>query len=584
VNNVKPKTLVVLCLLAFESVAHAGSTNPSPSPALTAQLEALRAQVKLLETQVNALEAHAQAAAVAAPVSTAAETSASVAAPGKKVPPGRVAVTVPAGKQAPVVVMRIPGKKGAPGALPSSSEQASTRVSTTPPSATLSTSPSSEATGPASEVSRADLAPMQEQINNISLKTDALEDAATTGPLAGLSITGYIDPLYMYNRAQRSGGFQFLNHDPGVYDYYESQIGDVYLDIKKTFGVGPTAPSAEIVIQPNRGVGSTLSSGTGVVGNNILTQADVTVPLSPTTMVVAGLLPSPIGYEPLPSNMMLTLTHNLLYDFSEPAGMVGIGIKGANSIFTHLWQIYIANEQLRTAGVTVEGPNNTASSNWTPTLSGRFDDLLSTALDIGIAGSIGRQTLFSPCPPGGYGYQCTGSSPFGMARYVETDLTYTRDKLQLNAQLDYGEQQKGAWNGGTARWYGLSLQGHRKWTSTLLGHMGATLRFDYLNDTANGGGASNILYGLNGGNPSVNSSSGFGIDPACFAASAQNGTNCKGASHYDITADLMFFPTAQITAKLEYRHDQANHPVFLESDGSYSRSNDILAAQFIYSF
>ena len=36
--------------------------------------------------------------------------------------------------------------------------------------------------------------------------------------------------------------------------------------------------------------------------------------------------------------------------------------------------------------------------------------------------------------------------------------------------------------------------------------------------------------------------------------------------------------------KLEYRHDWANNRVFLRDDGSYSKSNDLLAAQFIYAF
>ncbi|MFM0608386.1 DUF3138 family protein [Paraburkholderia sediminicola] len=527
----KLKVIVLVSTLAFQLTALAAQTDASAHPSVAAQLDALQAQITSLQAEIHSLQAQAKvkatpqiAAAASAPVSATAAASASVSA-------------------------------------------------------------SAFASAQDSAALARDFQSMHEQVNNLTLKTDSLEDAATTGPLAGLSVTGYIDPLYLYNRAQRSGGFQFLNHDPGVYDYFESQIGDVYLDIKKTFGVGPLASAAEIVIQPNRGVGSTLSSGHGSVGNNILTQADVTVPLNSLTTFTAGLLQSPIGYEPLPSNQMLTLTHNLLYDFSEPAGMVGIGLKGNNAIFTHFWQVYIANEQLRTAGAIVKGPNNTSQSNWVPSLSARFDDALSTALDIGVAGMFGRSTLFSPCAnPGGYGYQCNASTPFGMMRYVETDLTYTRDKLQLNAQLDYGEQQKGAYDGGTARWYGISLQGHKKWTSTWLGHMGATLRFDYLNDTANGGGAPNILYGLSGGNPSVNATSGFGIDPACFSASTRNGTECKGATHYDITADLLFFPTQQITLKFEYRHDQANHPVFLMNDGTYSRANDILATQFIYSF
>ncbi len=165
----------------------------------------------------------------------------------------------------------------------------------------------------------------------------------------------------------------FLNHDPGIYDYYNSTIGDLYLDIKKTFGVGPMAPSAEIVIQPNRGFGSVLSNEHGGVGNNILTQAQVSVPLSTTKNFETGLMTSLAGYEVQPSNQMLTLTHGLLYDFSEPGNMVGIGLKGADATFTHFWQVLLGNEQLRTAGAIVNAANNTTKTNWTPTLTARYD-------------------------------------------------------------------------------------------------------------------------------------------------------------------------------------------------------------------
>ncbi len=434
-------------------------------------------------------------------------------------------------------------------------------------------------------LSNADLQEMRQQVANTALKVDSLEDAATSGPLAGLSVTGYIDPVYLYNHVQHSSSFQFLNHEPGVYDYYNSTIGDVYLDIKKTFGVGPMAPAFEVVIQPNRGFGSLFSNEHGGVGNNIFTQAAVTVPLSTTRTFEIGMMPSLAGYELQPSNQMLALTHGLLYDFSEPGNMVGLGLKGSDATATHFWQVLIGNEQLRTAGAIVNAANNTTKSNWTPMLSARFDSATTTAFDFGVSGNIGRQTLFSPCAAaGGYGYQCNASSPFGLYTYVETDLTYTHDKTQVNAQLDYGQLEKGAWNGGTARWYGMSLLGHTKWTTAWVGRMGTTLRLDYLNNTANGGGSSNILYGTAGGNPSVNGTSGFGIDPSCFRNSTSNGIECKGAQRYAITADLLFYPTQQIIVKLEYRHDGANHPVFLKSNGDYSRSNDIAAMQFIYSF
>ncbi|HXZ07893.1 MAG TPA: DUF3138 family protein, partial [Paraburkholderia sp.] len=46
----------------------------------------------------------------------------------------------------------------------------------------------------------------------------------------------------------------------------------------------------------------------------------------------------------------------------------------------------------------------------------------------------------------------------------------------------------------------------------------------------------------------------------------------------------LFYPTQQIQVKVEYRHDWANNQVFLRDNGSYSKNNDLLATQFIYSF
>ncbi|WP_322095334.1 DUF3138 family protein, partial [Paraburkholderia bannensis] len=80
---------------------------------------------------------------------------------------------------------------------------------------------------------------------------------------------------------------------------------------------------------------------------------------------------------------------------------------------------------------------------------------------------------------------------------------------------------------------------------------------------------------------------GFGIGADCLANSQANGGlgfECKGAVRQDVALDLLFYPTQQITVKVEYRHDWASQKVFLRNDGSYSKSNDLLGAQFIYSF
>ncbi len=426
----------------------------------------------------------------------------------------------------------------------------------------------------------AQLRAMRRKVTRMSLTVGQLEQAATQGPVAGLSVTGYLDPTYVYNRDQHSAGFQFVNHDPGVYNYYNSSFGDVYLDIKKTFGVGDTAPSAEIVIEPNRGAGSSTQSESGALGNNIFNQAQINVPINLYTTAFGGLLQSLAGYEPQPSNMMLTLTHNLLFDFSEPAGMIGIGLKGSNSTYTHFWQVIVGNEQLRTAASTVTASGATVQANRVPTVSARFDDAVSSALDIGVSGALGRSTLFSPGCTTGFGYQCANPSAYGTYRYVETDLTYTADKTQYNAQADFGELGGGAWNGGTARWYGVSVLGHREWNTAAVGHMGATLRADYLNDTANGGGGAGIIYGAGSSDPL----NGFGVDPTCMAASGNGGLGCRGTARYALTGDLLFYPTRQVTVKMEYRHDGATNPVFATGPGTSSRSNDLLAAELLYSF
>lgn len=105
-----------------------------------------------------------------------------------------------------------------------------------------------------------DVSEIRQQVANQQLKVDSLTDAARTGPIAGLSVTGYLDPTYVVNRGAGTSSFQFANHE-SAYTYYNSTFGDVFLDIKKTFGVGPTAPSAEITLMPNRGAGLSMKIG-----------------------------------------------------------------------------------------------------------------------------------------------------------------------------------------------------------------------------------------------------------------------------------------------------------------------------------
>ncbi|GLU32707.1 DUF3138 family protein [Trinickia caryophylli] len=545
----KLKLISLLVAGTLPGVALADATSEQIK-ALQAQLNALQKEVRALRAQVAATQPAAGAAAAAGPNAKAGVTAHSAA-----------------------------------------TQAAATGASA---SSTASVDASSPEYGKApAQLSNDEVTSMKQQIANQQMKVDALTDAANTGPLAGLSVTGYIDPTYVFNRAQRTSSFLFANHESS-YNYFNSTFGDIYLDIKKTFGVGPMAPSAEITLMPNRGNGITLLQNEhGQIGNNILNTAVVNVPLTTSTTLVAGLIPSFGGYEVQQSNQMLTLTHNLLYDFSDPGSYIGVGANYTKGNWA--WKFFLGNEQYRTYGaVTQTGTNANGdpitSSNKIPTFTARADYTWSSALDIGGSFNIGRQTLASGTTTDAsgntvpvYGVGGQASSGYGTFFFAELDATYMLADVQYNAELDYGQQKNAAFNGGTAQWYGLSLLGHRKFNLPLLGRMGATLRYDLLVNSKNGGGGGGIALNSNGMDPY----NGFGIGADCLANSKAGGGlgfECKGANRQDVALDLLFYPTQQITVKVEYRHDWANQKVFLRNDGSYSKSNDLLATQFIYSF
>jgi len=423
---------------------------------------------------------------------------------------------------------------------------------------------------------------LKQQVAGQGMKVDSLQTAATTGSIAGLSVSGYLDPTYIYNRDANSASFLFANHEP-VYNYFNSTFGDLYLDIKKTFGVGPMAPSAEVTLMPNRGNGiSLLQNSKGSTADNIINTAVINVPVSGTTTIVAGLIPSFGGYDVQQSNQINTITHNLLYDFSDPGSYVGAGFNYTADGSRFAWKFFVGNEQYRTYGSVVQTGTNAygapvTQSNRIPTLTTRVDYTWSSALDVGGSLNVGRQTLAAgPTGSTGFGPVGRSSNAFGSFLFGETDLTYALADLTYNAELDYGQQSHAAFNGNQAQWFGLSLQANWKFNVAGIGRMGTTLRYDFLDDQKNGGGGGGMSIG--GG---TDVSNGFGVDPSCNASGS---TTCKGANRQDVAFDLLFYPTQQLIFKVEYRHDMASQSVFLRNDGSYTKSNDMLATQMVYTF
>ncbi|WP_293764127.1 DUF3138 family protein [uncultured Aquitalea sp.] len=401
----------------------------------------------------------------------------------------------------------------------------------------------------------------RQRIAALALKVDKLGEDADTGPLANLSISGYLDPYYSYNRNQRKAGFTFVNHS-NSYAYDASNIGDVYLDIKKSFGSGPMAPYADISLMPNRGIGMTSAVNASGSNNSIINAAQIVFPLDQHWQVYAGQLQSFAGYEVATSPQTLTITHNLLFDFSEPGTFVGAGAQWISGNW--LWKGMLGNEVGHVEPASVDGKRNNV-----PSFTWRMDYLYTNNIDIGWSGYLGRGTASN--------YSGT-ASPYQSMFYSELDISNSNLQDTWNAQLDYGSAGGDALDGGRAVWWGLSLLRHHRFNSSLFGKMGWTLRYDYLDNSRGGGGNPNLWLGDNG-HDGIN---GFGSDPACVAANGA--TACKGAKRQALTAALLFYPSEQLQLKLEARYDLSSQATFDTTDGTTRKSNATMAAQAVYSF
>ena len=364
--------------------------------------------------------------------------------------------------------------------------------------------------------------PLSRQVQTLGEKVQQLEGSA--GLLSGISISGYIDPTYVYNSRQHISSF-FFGDKTAPYRFYHSTFGDLFLNVTKKFSGGGTL---DIQIMPNRGYGAGVGS--------IINAAYFTVPVTGKFSVIGGQMPAWDGYEPQISTGMYTVTHNLLFGFSEPAFFTGVGGQYAGGPYT---------VQMLVANTWNSAFNNSFRE---PTLEYRLSAAPSSSFSYGLYGTIGR-------------IAGTHSGTGPTTRFFnDLDATYKSGPLTLSGQLDHGYQKRGAANGRTAEWYGASVMGNYRFMPMA----GLTLRYDYLNDTKNGG---HIV---------SDPQDGFITDPADLNS---------GTRRQALTTALLLYPMKHVTVKLEYRHDWANSATFGRGEtGSRHDSDDTLAAQFLFAF
>ncbi len=388
------------------------------------------------------------------------------------------------------------------------------------------------------------------ELNRLTVKTEALEDARDEGGFGGLKISGQMQVAYMYNRAQDLAGFQFLDSVAEYgYNYWNSYIGMAILDIQKEMQDGT---KWRLTLAPQRGVGSVID------GYSIVQEASVSVPLSDLqTRFIAGQIPDWSGYEYLQPTLNKLITHNLLFDFTLPSGYIGAGID------------YTSGKWVTKAMLAQMNQNANYSAAKGSVLAWRVDYARGEYQGFGLAGVYGQAPNF---------VNDTGNTNLGL---IEVDGYFIRGDWTVQGQLSYGYQKAAAIttnaNGGlqTASWYGLSTLAAYKFTPRFEG----VGRFDYLYNGKNGGGL--LGYGIDAAN-------GIGPDGnlGCVQGAPAVDAGCnKGASRYALSLGVNYVFNEYTMFKAEYRYDWSNLDVFeYVDDGSFRKNNSVLGASVVVSF
>lgn len=390
------------------------------------------------------------------------------------------------------------------------------------------------------------------EFNRIAVKTEATEDNLEMWGIKGLTITGYMDPTFIYNKRQDRAGFQFLNAvgDDG-YNYDNSYFGAAVIDFTKETESGTRW---KLTLAPNRGVGAVFD------GQSMVHEATVSIPLTDLqTRMIVGQMPDWSGYEYLQPTLNKLITHNLLFDFTLPTAYTGVGIDYTQG----KWWLrgMVAN-----MNASRKNPGDKA-----PVLAYRVDYSRGEFQGFGFAGVHGKAANFrsddvNPITTDPYDTRDTRLDLFQIDGY------FIRGDWTVQGQFSYGQQKRAAITADPvtgemrdAKWWGVSTLAAYKWTP----RFETTARLDYINNKKNGGGLLGYTF--------ADDRNGIGPDPA--------GDPEKGANRTALTLGASYLYNINTTFKVEYRLDRANLPVFVDvKDGSYGKSNHLLGTSVVVSF
>jgi len=396
-----------------------------------------------------------------------------------------------------------------------------------------------------------------QELNRVTVKTEALEDAMEAQGFKSLKISGMLDPTYVYNYRQGTASFAFQNPfaGPEVFAYDNSYSGLAMIDFQKELDGGTRW---RLTLATNKSVGSNYNYP------SLVHEASVSIPLGDLqTRAWAGQIPDWSGYEYYFANQTKLITHNLMFDFLAPTFYTGVG----TDMTIDKWQIKTALANMNSAR-NIVGEDGYALRS--PVVSARVDYAKGEFSGFGGSVQFGRTTNNVA---GGYSGLANG----------EVDGYFIRGDITLQGQLNYGQQTNAAFNGGDSRWYGLSTLGAYKLSPRfeLVG------RADYIDNSRNGGGTFNIAFPTCGEGLCPDGRNGFGpgmvqdADTGLWAVGDPN----KGVNRYALSFGVNYALTTNVVLKAEYRFDGANQAVFIDPrTGNYFKTNQVFGASVVASF
>mgnify|MGYP001577385686 CR=1 FL=1 len=388
-----------------------------------------------------------------------------------------------------------------------------------------------------------------QDFNRIAIKTEALEDAQEAFGFKGLKISGYVDPTFIYNDAQRRAGFQLLNPvGTGGYSYDNSYFGMMNLDFQKEMEGGT---KLRFTLMPSRGAGAIMAFDSSIVH-----EASISIPLGELqTRFIAGQIPDWSGYEYVHPTQTKLVTRGLLLDFTVPTAYTGAGLQFVRGKWDS--KVLLAN-----VNTTTHVANHRSQA-----LVYRVDHSKGEFSGFGFAGLHGKIT--NPITSG-----------VSMANLFEVDGYFIRGDWTVQGQLGGGMQKDAAMlrdpETGALRdsqWYGASVLAAYKF----MPRWEASARLDYINNAQNGGG----LLGFN----EPDDRNGLGPEISGYDDAGEAIYSGDGANRYALAMGLSYLYNLNTTFKFEYRYDGADKNVFVDmNDGSYRKYNHLFGASVVVSF